>query len=252
MHRQQRDFAARVGADAHKAQAQLQQAQQRGGQLAVESATLAQALEQEAALNKQASSEILHLEQQLQEATKQASEASKTLEKVSSTRFLYELWVAPTVPATDQVEVIWTQKCCCARSAVVLNTSANDCTGQCPCHMAYMTWPVQVGTESLNMRQAMKIMKEQAAAMAVQAQQQAQEAAAQKADAEASLTTANADLAEERTKFADLQVPHMRLLTERSLPAGVADRWPPMSCFPKNGCTRHRSTATLRSSRLGR
>ena len=48
--RQQRDFSARVGADAHKAQAQLQQAQQRGGQLAVESATLAQALEQEAAL----------------------------------------------------------------------------------------------------------------------------------------------------------------------------------------------------------
>lgn len=73
-----------MGADAHKAQAQLQQAQQRGGQLAVESATLVQALEQEAALNKQASSEILHLEQQLQEATKQASEASNTLEKVCS------------------------------------------------------------------------------------------------------------------------------------------------------------------------
>ena len=77
-----------MGADAHKAQAQLQQAQQRGGQLAVESATLAQALEQEAALNKQASAEILQLEQQLQEATKQASEASKTLEKVCSIRTL--------------------------------------------------------------------------------------------------------------------------------------------------------------------
>ncbi len=72
----------------------------------------------------------------------------------------------------------------------------------------------QVGTESLNMRQAMKIMKEQAAAMAVQAQQQAQEAAAQKADAEATLDSANADLAEERTKFADLQVPPMRLLVK--------------------------------------
>ena len=72
-------------------------------------------------------------------------------------------------------------------------------------HVGFM----QVGTESLNMRQAMKIMKEQAAAMAVQAQQQAQEAASQKAEAEASLNSANADLAEERTKFADLQVPLM-------------------------------------------
>jgi len=66
--------------------------------------------------------------------------------------------------------------------------------------------PMQVGTESLNMRQAMKIMKEQAAAMAVQAQQQAQEAAAQKADAEASLNSANGDLADECKNFADLQV----------------------------------------------
>ena len=56
------------------------------------------------------------------------------------------------------------------------------------------------------MRQAMKIMKEQAAAMAVQAQQQAQEAAAQKMDAEATLAAANADLAMERKMFADLQV----------------------------------------------
>lgn len=93
----------------------------------------------------------------------------------------------------------------------------------CPCHMTYRAWPMQVGTESLNMRQAMKIMKEQAAAMAVQAQQQAQEAAAQKAHAEASLTTANADLAKERLKFADLQVPYMRLLTKRALPAGIVD-----------------------------
>ena len=65
---------------------------------------------------------------------------------------------------------------------------------------------IQVGKESLNMRQAMKIMKEQAAAMAVQAQQQAQEAAVQKSEAEASLASANADLAEERSKFANLQV----------------------------------------------
>ena len=72
-----------MGADAHRAQAQLQQAQQKGGQLAVESATLAQALEQEAAVNKQNSTEIAHLEQQLQSATKQANEASKTLEKAS-------------------------------------------------------------------------------------------------------------------------------------------------------------------------
>ena len=72
-----------MGADAHRAQAQLQQAQQKGGQLAVESATLAQALEQEAAVNKQNSAEIAHLEQQLQTATKQAGEASKTLEKAS-------------------------------------------------------------------------------------------------------------------------------------------------------------------------
>ena len=56
------------------------------------------------------------------------------------------------------------------------------------------------------MRQAMKIMKEQAAAMAVQAQQQAQEAAAQKMDAEATLAAANAELAEERRMSADLQV----------------------------------------------
>ena len=56
------------------------------------------------------------------------------------------------------------------------------------------------------MRQAMKIMKEQAAAMAVQAQQQAQEAAVQKSEAEASLASANTDLAEERSKFANLQV----------------------------------------------
>ena len=49
-------------------------------------------------------------------------------------------------------------------------------------------------------------MKEQAAAMAVQAQQQAQEAAAQKMDAETALAAANADLAEERKMFADLQV----------------------------------------------
>lgn len=83
LRRQQREFSARVGADAHRAQAQLQQAQQKGGQLAVESATLAQALEQEAAVNKQNSAEIAHLEQQLQTATKQAGEASKTLEKVS-------------------------------------------------------------------------------------------------------------------------------------------------------------------------
>jgi len=67
-------------------------------------------------------------------------------------------------------------------------------------------FPMQVGTESLNMRQAMKIMKEQAAAMAVQAQQQAQEAAAQKADAEASLNSVNADLVDERKNLADLQV----------------------------------------------
>ena len=72
LRRQQREFSARVGADAHRAQAQLQQAQQKGGQLAVESATLAQALEQEAAVNKQNSTEIAHLEQQLQTATKQA------------------------------------------------------------------------------------------------------------------------------------------------------------------------------------
>ena len=71
--------------------------------------------------------------------------------------------------------------------------------------------PMQVGTESLNMRQAMKIMKEQAAAMAVQAQQQAQEAAAQKADAEANLSSANADLVEERQKFADLQVQYIKM-----------------------------------------
>ena len=64
----------------------------------------------------------------------------------------------------------------------------------------------QVGTESLNMRQAMKIMKEQAAAMAVQAQQQSQEAAAKKTDAEAALAAANADLAEERKMLVDLQV----------------------------------------------
>ena len=70
----------------------------------------------------------------------------------------------------------------------------------------HVEFPMQVGTESLNMRQAMKIMKEQAAAMAVQAQQQAQEAAAQKADAEASLNSVNADLVDERKNFADLQV----------------------------------------------
>lgn len=81
--RQQRDFTARVGADAHKAHAALQQAQQHGGQIVVQSAALAQALEQEAAINKQNSADILRLEQQLQEATKQASEATKTLEKVS-------------------------------------------------------------------------------------------------------------------------------------------------------------------------
>ena len=81
--RQQRDFTARVVADAHKAQAALQQAQQHGGQIAVQSAALAQALEQEATINKQNSADILRLEQQLQEDTKQASEASKTLEKVS-------------------------------------------------------------------------------------------------------------------------------------------------------------------------
>ena len=92
--RQQRDFAARVGADAHRAQAQLQQAQQRGGQLAVESATLAQALEQEAAINKQNSAEIQHLEEQLQAVTKQASEASKTLEKVCS--------ACDTLPSAEQ------------------------------------------------------------------------------------------------------------------------------------------------------
>ncbi len=62
------------------------------------------------------------------------------------------------------------------------------------------------------MRQAMKIMKEQAAAMAVQAQQQAQEAAMQKSAAEASLASANADLAEERTKFTSLQVNQGKLL----------------------------------------
>ena len=72
-----------MGADAHRAQAQLQQAQQKGGELAVESATLAQALEREAAVNQQNSAEIAHLEQQLQAATKQAGEASKTLEKAS-------------------------------------------------------------------------------------------------------------------------------------------------------------------------
>ena len=49
----------------------------------MQSATLAQALEQEAAVNKQNSAEIAHLEQQLQTATKQAGEASKTLEKAS-------------------------------------------------------------------------------------------------------------------------------------------------------------------------
>ena len=82
--RQQREFTARVGADAHKAEAALQQAQQHGGQIAVQSAALALGLEQEAAINKQNSADIVHLEQQLQEATKHASEASKTLEKVSS------------------------------------------------------------------------------------------------------------------------------------------------------------------------
>ena len=114
----------------------------------------------------------------------------------------------------------------------------------CPRHAQGMlwacapaTWPtisghMQVGMESLNMRQAMKIMKEQAAAMAVQAQQQAQEAAAQKADAEASLDSANADLAQERTKFADLQVPHMGLSMRCDKSVSTEGRLSPISCPP--------------------
>ena len=131
--RQQRDFAARVGADAHRAQAQLQQAQQRGGQLAGESATLAQALEQEAAINKQNSTEIQHLEEQLQVATKQASEASKTLEKVCSP--------CDTLPSAEQSprpacrpqsypctgHLWWIDKPCGALAAKAMARSEREC-----------------------------------------------------------------------------------------------------------------------------
>ena len=64
----------------------------------------------------------------------------------------------------------------------------------------------QVGVESLNMRQAMKIMKEQAAAMAVRAQQEADGASAERAAADERLASANAALAQERAGIAALQV----------------------------------------------
>ena len=70
----------------------------------------------------------------------------------------------------------------------------------------YVSLYLQLGTESMNMRQAMQIMKEQAAEMALKAQRDAEAAAAQRGEADQQLTEANSALQTEREKVSQLQV----------------------------------------------
>lgn len=65
---------------------------------------------------------------------------------------------------------------------------------------------MQVGTENLTMKEALKGMKEQAARMAVEAQQAAAAAAAQREEADTALASVNSELEAERKRITSLQV----------------------------------------------
>lgn len=64
----------------------------------------------------------------------------------------------------------------------------------------------RVGTESMNMREAMKVMKEQAGQMAVAAEKQRKIAAEERAEADSELASVAAALEAERQRVANLEV----------------------------------------------
>ena len=66
---------------------------------------------------------------------------------------------------------------------------------------------LQVGSENLTMKEALKGMKEQAARMAVEAQQAAAAAAEQREEADTALASVNSELEAERKRITALQVP---------------------------------------------
>lgn len=63
-----------------------------------------------------------------------------------------------------------------------------------------------VGTETMNMRQAMAVMKEQAGKMVVEAHEAAETAASQREEADKRYAEVTAELEEERTNVASLKV----------------------------------------------
>lgn len=77
---------------------------------------------------------------------------------------------------------------------------------------------LQVGTENLTMKEALKGMKEQAARMAVEAQQAAAAAAAQREEADTALASVNSELEAERKRITSLQVlPGLTFLQSRKI-----------------------------------
>jgi hypothetical protein len=94
--------------------------------------------------------------------------------------------------------------CAIAAALEAQLAEANDMTAQQASQLA------AVGTETMNMRQAMAVMKEQAGAMAVRAQAAAEEAAAKRAAAEAELADTRASLEDERARLTNLQACRLR------------------------------------------
>lgn len=93
---------------------------------------------------------------------------------------------------------------------------------------------MQVGTENLTMKEALKGMKEQAARMAVEAQQAAAAAAAQREEADTALASVNSELEAERKRITSLQV-FTCALWSRAAP-GPTVRSKIAACRPQGRC----------------